>query len=103
MGLKILTEKENPFFNRKEIEANIEADITPKKSEAEELISKKFSISPENVKVKGIKGKFGSKDFIITANVYSSKEHKNKTEAKSKKEREAEKKALKENKEEEKK
>ena len=57
MGLKILTEKENPFFNRKEIEASIEADITPKKSEAEELISKKFSTNPENVKIKGIKGK----------------------------------------------
>ena len=100
MGLKILTEKENPFFNRKEIEASIEADITPKKSEAEELISKKFSTNPENVKIKGIKGKFGSKDFIITANVYSSKEDRDKT--KSKKENEAEQKALKENKEEKK-
>jgi ribosomal protein S24E len=88
MELKILTEKENPFFNRKEIVADIESDITPKIKEAEELISKKFSTSPENVKVRGIKGKFGSKNFIITANVYSSKEERDKTKAKSKKEAE---------------
>ncbi|OGJ13197.1 hypothetical protein A3K82_01315 [Candidatus Pacearchaeota archaeon RBG_19FT_COMBO_34_9] len=85
--LTILNQKENPLFSRKEIEINIETNVTPKKGEAEEFISKEFAVNPENVKVKKIKGKFGSNNFIITANIYSSKEDKDKTEPKSKKEK----------------
>lgn len=96
MKLTILNEKQNPFFNRKEIEANIETNVTPKINDAEELISKKFSTTPENIKIKRMKGKFGSNIFIIDANIYSSKEDKDKTEPKTKKEKEAEKKALEE-------
>ena len=40
--ITILSERENPFFNRKEIEVSIETEITPKISEAEEFISKKL-------------------------------------------------------------
>ena len=83
--ITILNEKENPFFNRKEIEISIETEVTPKIKEAEEFISKKVSTSPENVKIKKIKGQFGSKEFIINANVYSTKEEKEKVESKSKK------------------
>lgn len=81
----ILKEKENPLFNRKEIEISIEAEVTPKIQEAEEFISKKFSTSQENVKIKNIKGRFGSKNFIISTNIYSSKEEKEKVEPKLKK------------------
>ncbi len=81
----ILKEKENPFFNRKEIEGSIKAEITPKIIEAEEILSSKFSTPVENIKIKNVTGRFGSKEFIITANIYSSKEEKEKTEPKSKK------------------
>ncbi len=40
-------EKENKLFNRKEIQINIEAEITPSHEEAKELISEKFSTQPE--------------------------------------------------------
>lgn len=90
--LKILNEKENPFFNRKEIEMNFEADVTPKISEAEELLSKKFSTAAENIKIKKIQGKFGSQNFTISANIYSTKEDKDKTENKLKKKRKEKKK-----------
>src|SRR4030042_5031633 len=85
--ITILNQKENPMFSRKEIEINIEADITPKITEAEEFVSKEFSANPESVKINKIKGRFGSNNFIITANIYSSKENKEKTEPKSKKEK----------------
>ncbi len=80
--LKILNEKKNPIFDRREIEVNVVMDITPKIKEAEELIGKEFSANPENVKIKKIKGRFGSNSFIITANIYSSKEEKDKVETK---------------------
>ena len=83
-NIVIITKKENPLFNRKEIELEIEANVSPKISEAEEAIAKEFSTNQENIKVKRINGKFGSNKFLITANIYSSKEDKEKTEPKSK-------------------
>jgi len=83
-NLKIIKETDNPLFNRKEIQMEINADVTPSHSEVEDLISKKLSTDKENVKIKKIHGKFGSRDFLITANVYKSPEDKDKTEPKPK-------------------
>jgi ribosomal protein S24E len=79
-NLKILKQRENPFFNRKEIEIIVESKVAPKTSEAEEFIAKEFSTNSENVKIKKIKGKFGSNNFTIIANIYNSKEDKEKIE-----------------------
>lgn len=87
---EILNEKENPLLNRKEIEIIIDSNITPKIQEAEELISKKLSVPASNIKIKKIKGKFGLKEFIIVANIYSSIEDKNSIEPKSKKDKKEE-------------
>jgi ribosomal protein S24E len=78
----ILKERKNPAFDRREIEVNAILDVSPKMKEAEELIGKEFSANPENVKIKKIKGRFGSSSFVITANIYSSKEEKDKIETK---------------------
>ncbi len=102
-NLKILEQKENPLFNRKEIEIIIETSIAPKIQEAKEFIAKEFSSDAENIKVKKIKGRFGSNNFIITANIYGSREDKEKTEPKSKKEKKFEEQKAAENKTEEKK
>jgi ribosomal protein S24E len=88
--LKIIKQRENHLFNRKEIEVNIESDVAPKMKEAEEFIAKEFSSHAENVKIKKIKGRFGSNNFVIFASVYHSKEDKDKIEPKSKKEKKAE-------------
>ena len=98
MELKILNQKENPLFKRKEIKAEAELIIVPSKKDVEEALSKKYSVSPENIKIKKIGGAFGSRVFEITANIYSSKEEKEKTEVKTQKERNAEKKASEESK-----
>jgi len=84
-NFNILEKKENPLFNRKEIIANVEAEITPSRKKIKELISKKLSISSENIKIKNILGKFGSKIFIINANIYDSEKDKDNVEPKSKK------------------
>ena len=93
MELKIIDKKDNPLFNRKEIEASISAEVTPDKQAVRKLISEKLSTIPEVIKLKGIHGRFGSKNFTVKANVYYSIEDKEKIEPKSKKEKEEEKKA----------
>lgn len=86
MTLKIIEEKSNPLFKRKEIKATLESEITPSRAHVLELLSKKFDVSPENIKIKGIRGNFGIKRFSIEANVYHSKEEKDIVELKKKKE-----------------
>jgi len=96
--MKIISvkEKENKLFNRKEVVLLVEAETVPKTSEALTEIAKKFSVPEDAVKINGVYGKFGMKSFEIKANVYPSKQDKNKTERKTKKEIEAEKKLLEE-------
>ncbi len=87
--IKIINEKTNPLFNRKEVELLVSADSNPKTKEAEELVAKQFSSNLENVKIKKISGNYGIKKFTITANIYDSKELKDKTEIKPSKEKKA--------------
>ena len=86
MTLKILEEKHNHLFKRKEIKATLESEITPSRSHILELLSKKFDTPQENIKIKGINGNFGIKRFSIEANIYHSKEEKDIVELKKKKE-----------------
>jgi len=89
--LNITQEKENPLFNRKEIEANINADVTPSYKEIRKEFSEQFSVPVTQIKLNLIEGRYGSHDFQIKANIYSSTEDLEKTEKKSKKELAAEK------------
>ena len=98
MKIEIINEKKNPMFNRKEIILEVESEITPSHIEAEKIVAEKFKTTPEFLKIKKIHGNFGSKTFIIEANIYSSKEEKENIEAKSKKEKEANKKIAEESK-----
>jgi len=91
-----VNEKENKLFNRKEVAVLVKTEKTPKESEVLEALSKKFSAPGEAIKILSIKGKFGVKTFRVKANIYHSKQEKEKVERKSKKEIEAEKKALEE-------
>lgn len=84
MKIEIINEKKNPIFNRKEIILEIESEITPSHVEAEKIVYEKFKPAPESVKIKKISGKFGSKNFKISANIYSSKEERENIEAKPK-------------------
>ena len=79
---KLISETKNELFGRIEVIATVDAKITPSHEEVEKLLSEKFKTNPENIKLKGINGKFGSNTFEIEANIYSSPEEKNKLEIK---------------------
>jgi len=84
-NFRLIEEKENPLFNRKEVVFEVRAKITPNRSEVKKLISEKFSTKDENIKIKKIHGRFGSNNFNVTSFIYKSEEDKNKIEPKTKK------------------
>lgn len=84
-NFKIIEEKENPLFNRREIQFNVEAKITPSRAEVGKLILEKFPTQIENIKIKEIHGRFGSNNFKVTTFIYGSEQDKNKVEIKKKK------------------
>lgn len=84
--IKVIEEKENPFFNRKEVKVFIRSEKSPSREEVSKILSEKFSVPLMNIKIKKIHGNFGSKTFNIEASLYSSKEQKDSVELKKKKE-----------------
>jgi len=85
MELNITNETENLLFDRREIYGNIKANSTPSRIEVTKALAEKFSTSEENIKIKKIEGKFGAQTFDVEANIYTSKENKDKVEIKKKK------------------
>lgn len=84
MEFKIIIDTQNPLFNRREIEGEVHAEVTPSRAEVAQILAKKFSADIETIKIRTIKGRFGSKTFVVVANIYASKKDKDKIEAKSK-------------------
>lgn len=93
MDLKITNEQQNPLFNRKEVFATVESTIIPTKQDVANALAEKYKVDSTALRVLDVKGKFGSQEFTIRANVYPSQEERNNTEALTKKEKEAEAKA----------
>lgn len=93
MSLKIISEKDNFLFSRKEVVLAYEAEKLPSNEEVRKLVADKFKSKPELVRIQKIQGKFGSTLFRIVADVYSSQEEFDRLVKKTKKELEEEKKA----------
>jgi ribosomal protein S24E len=89
---KLVSEFKNGLFNRVELEFTLESKTSPNHEDIEKFISEKFKTIPEKIKIKRIKGKFGSNLFSIEANIYDSADEKEATEKKKKWEIEKEKK-----------
>jgi len=83
--IKINKETENALFKRKEIGFDVKSEIAPSYADVEKFISEKFSCKPDSIKIKTVKGKFGSHNFSVIANIYHSKADKDHTEPLSKK------------------
>jgi len=81
----LIEEKQNHLFNRKEIKFSLTSKATPNKIEVGKLISEKFSSEPEKINIKKIGSTFGTNKFTVNADIYSSKENKEKLERKKKK------------------
>jgi ribosomal protein S24E len=93
MESKIISENKNLLFKRNEVVLEVQAEKVPTLEEAKKLVAEKTSSPEENVKIKKVDSKFGSRTFKIYSNVYESKEEKEAIEFKTKQEKEAEAKA----------
>ena len=82
MELKIIEEKENPLFNRREFQFEIQLKVTPSKVEVGKSLSGKFSVALDTIEIKKIAGKFGSNIFKIRVFIYKTKEDRMSTESK---------------------
>ncbi|MDO8467590.1 MAG: hypothetical protein Q7S56_01420 [Nanoarchaeota archaeon] len=96
IGLKVSEEKESLIFPRKEIKVMISAEVTPSYSVVKSDLAKKFSVPEENIRIKKVEGRFGAREFNVTAFIYKTKSDLDKIEVKTKQEKEAEKKATEE-------
>jgi len=83
-NFKIILERENSLFSRKEIVAEIKTAGSPKRTDIETILSQKFSTTPDSVKVEKIIPKFSSDIFTIYAKIYKSADEKNSIEPKAK-------------------
>lgn len=90
MKFNLVQEKQNPLFNRKEVQGTIDSESTPSREGVLSSLSESLGVPKENIKIKGIHGSFGSKSFKVEANIYSSAEEKDSIEFKKKKEKDYE-------------
>ncbi len=72
--IKIKKDWENPLLKKREIEFETFSEIAPTRKETMKFSSEKFSKPEENIILKSIKGSFGSKNFIISIDIYESEE-----------------------------
>ena len=86
-NFKIISETRNPLFKRKELEASVEAEITPGRYEVKLTLAKQLKIPEDQIKIKNVLGRYGSKIFNISANVYDTIEDRDYTEPKTDKEK----------------
>jgi len=93
MRIKIIEEKKNPLFSRKEIHLEIESDAVPSHEEVKNLVSEKFSSDQELIRTRLIKGRFGINIFDVFIDIYDSKEEFDRVVKKTKQELDKEKKA----------
>ena len=71
--MEILEEKNNQLFDRKEIKLKLKSEASLSNEDAKKTIAEKFSVNPENIKINKIEGKFGSRNFTISAEIYKQK------------------------------
>ena len=70
--LEIISEKENPFLERKEVIAKLShpGEATPSKAKVEELLAKKYGVEVTHIKIDYIFSAFGKPESKVKAKVY---------------------------------
>jgi ribosomal protein S24E len=92
MNLKIIKQNANPLLPRKEISAEITFEgTTPSNKDVAKSLASHLKVDESVIAMKKIQTEFGSTRAIATANVYNSKEDKEKIENKTRRQRKAEK------------
>lgn len=85
--MEIKTEFNNKLLHRKEIVITLESNVTPSKTDMLKQISDKYKSGEDTIVIDKIEGKFGRKDFSVSAKIYDNLEAKNKYETITRKER----------------
>ena len=80
--MRILAEKDNFLFDRKEVKVVVDAEKNPSFQEAENIISEHFKADKDLIVIKQIKGKFGRRSFLIISFIYKSVQDKERIERK---------------------
>jgi ribosomal protein S24E len=88
--MEIKSDTRNEIFKRNEINAVVESEKNLSFDEARKMFVEETKKPEENIDLYNVKGNFGSNSFVISANVYDSKEDKDKAEQKTQKQRKAE-------------
>ncbi len=96
MRIKIIEEKKNPLFSRREIHLEIESVAVPSHEEVKNLVSEKFSSDPKLIRTKLIKGRFGINIFDVFVDIYDSNEEFDRVVKKTKQELDKEKRRIEE-------
>jgi len=94
--MEILTNNKNDLLNRPEIKLTLESEKSPSYSELALMDSEEIAKPVENVDILSVYGSFGSNLFEASVYVYDSEDDKNRIKRKTKKQRDADKKALEE-------
>lgn len=89
MELKIKEEKENPFFERKELEIELKhsGSATPSKQEIVKELASKYSAPEENILIDYIFTKKGISESIVKVKIYKKKPKIKEKKVKKKKEK----------------
>jgi len=75
MEIKVVEDKENPFFNRREISFYVHGfEATPKRDEIRQEVCKRLNLSPELTVIISINQRFGIKQCTVLAHSYKDKE-----------------------------
>ena len=75
MEVKVIEDKENVFFNRREISFYVHGfEATPKRDEIKQEICKRLNLSPELTIIVSISQRFGIKQCAVLAHSYKDKD-----------------------------
>ena len=84
-----MKELKNTLLKRREVELVIHSEANPGFEVAKKAVADKLKSDENLVVVRAVRGKFGSKDFLIEAFVYDNEEAKKKVEPVKKEKKEA--------------
>lgn len=82
MELKLVSEKDNPLFDRKEIVYTAASSPTPSRDKVAEAVSKEAKCAADCVIIDKIQQRFGQKRVTVYAKVYKTAEAAKKVERK---------------------
>lgn len=82
MKTEVLENRKNPLLKREEIKIIVHSEANPSFQDALKLVAEHSKKPEGDIAVKSVKGKFGRKTFLISANIYHNQEDKEAIEPK---------------------